>query len=158
MTDPRKLLAPDYPLPMGTVWMLADIMESKGKQDLWLQKRPETLAVLRQQALIQSVESSNRIEGVTVSPERLRPLLLEQSRPRDRSEEELARYREALDWIFGRPVDADLSPNTLLRLHNLAQGGFSGDAGQWKRRDNEIIEIGSDGERQDGSSRRPPRK
>ncbi len=32
--------------------------------------------------------------------ERLRPLLLENARPRDRSEEELSGYRKALDWIF----------------------------------------------------------
>lgn len=74
-------------LPLTTVWLLSSIMESRGKQDLWLQKRPETLTALRQQAVIQSVESSNRIEGVTIPAERLRPLLIDNARPRDRSEE-----------------------------------------------------------------------
>ena len=34
------------------------------------------------------------------------------------------------------------------RLHTMAQGGFSGDAGEWKKRNNEISEILPTGERQ----------
>ena len=146
-TDLHRIIAPESNLPSGTAWMLADIMESRGKQDMWLRQRPETLAAIRQQAMVHSVESSNRIEGVTVPRERLRPLLLEQSRPRDRSEEELAGYRKAMDWIFAGSSETELAPSVILRLHELAQGGFSGDAGKWKQRDNEIIEIASNGER-----------
>ena len=36
----------------------------------------------------------------------------------------------------------------LRRLHALAQGGSSGDAGEWKKRDNEIVEILPSGEPQ----------
>jgi hypothetical protein len=38
-------------------------------------------------------ESPNRIEGVTVAPNRLRPLLLGNTKPRDRSEQEIQRYQ-----------------------------------------------------------------
>jgi Fic family protein len=69
------------------------------------------------------------------------------ARPRDRSEEELAGYRAALDWIFSRKGAVAITPDVLRRLHALAQGGSSGDAGEWKTRDNEIIEILPDGER-----------
>jgi len=48
-------------------------------------------------ALLQSVESSNRIEGVTVAPDRLRPLVLGHARPKDRSEQEIAGYGNALN-------------------------------------------------------------
>lgn len=41
------------------------------------------LAALREQAIVQSAESSNRIEGVTIPAERLRPVVLGKSRPRD---------------------------------------------------------------------------
>ena len=122
-------------------------MEARGKQDLWLRRKPEILAALRQQAIIQSAESSNRIEGVTVAADRLRPVVLGGAKPRDRSEEELAGYRRALDWIFGTDGSGAMTPNTLRRLHALAQGGHSGDAGQWKTHDNEIIEILPSGER-----------
>lgn len=85
-------------------------MEFRGKQDLWSRQRAEVLEAFRQQAMIQSVESSNRIEGVTVSPERLATLALGKARPRNHSEEELSGYRRALDWIYSRksavPIDA----------------------------------------------------
>ncbi|MEO8372228.1 MAG: Fic family protein [Candidatus Solibacter sp.] len=123
-------------------------MEARGKQDLWAKQKPEVLAALRDQALIQSVESSNRIEGVTVAASRLRPLVLGGARPRDRSEEELAGYRRALDWVFSRKAPIPITPDVIRRLHALAQGGHSGDAGEWKQRDNEIVEILANGERQ----------
>ncbi len=116
-------------------------MEARGKQELWTRQRPEILAALREQALIQSVESSNRIEGVTVSRERLRPVVLGKVRPRDRSEEELAGYRRALDWIYSRRRRVKLGGDVVKKLHALAQKGASADAGQWKRKSNEIIEL-----------------
>lgn len=133
--------------PLGTTWLLGSCMEARGKQDLWLRQKPEVLAVLREQAVIQSAESSNRIEGVTVAPDRLRPLVLGSARPRDRSEEELAGYRKALQWVFSRKRPVPPTPDVILHLHSLAQGGMSGDAGQWKSRDNEIIELLPNGER-----------
>ena len=143
--DPAKLAAKS--VPMATGWLLGACMEARGKQDLWIKQKPEVLDALREQAMIQSAESSNRIEGVTVAANRLRPLVIGRARPRDRSEEELAGYRSALDWIFSRKRSVDVTPGLILRLHALAQGGSSGDAGEWKKRDNEIIEILPSGER-----------
>jgi len=40
--------------------------EYKGKQELFKQQAPQFLGSLRQAAVIQSTESSNRIEGITV--------------------------------------------------------------------------------------------
>jgi Fic family protein len=122
-------------------------MEARGKQDLWIRQKPEVLEVLREQAIIQSAESSNRIEGVTIAPDRLRPVVLGKVKPRDRSEEELAGYRRALDWIFSRKRQVSVTPMVIQRLHAFAQGGFSGDAGEWKKRENQIIEILPGGER-----------
>src|ERR1019366_212746 len=98
-------------------------------------------------AIIQSAESSNRIEGVTVAGNRLRHLVIGRARPRDRSEEELAGYRAALDWIFSRKNRVAITPDVIRRLHALSQGGSSGNAGEWKKRDNEIVEILPGGER-----------
>jgi Fic family protein len=134
-------------IPVGTGWLLGACMEARGKQDLWIRQKPEVLEVLREQAIIQSVESSNRIEGITVAANRLRPLLIARARPRDRSEEELAGYRAALDRIFSRKNRVAITPDVIRRLHALAQGGSPADAGEWKKRDNEIIEILPNGER-----------
>ena len=139
--DPKKLAT--MSIPVGTGWLLGSCMEARGKQDLWIRQKPEVLEVLREQAIIRSVESSNRIEGVTIPADRLRPVVLGKAKPRDRSEEELSGYRQALDWIFSRQRQVSVRPAVFQRLHAFAQGGFSGDAGEWKRWDNEIIEIQS---------------
>ena len=115
--------------PVSTGWLLGSCMEAQGKQDLWVKQKPEALTVLRKQAIIQSVESSNRIEGVTIPADRLRPVVLGRARPRDRSEEELAGRRRALDWIFSRERPVLITPAVVKRLHAFAQGGFPGDAG-----------------------------
>jgi len=134
-------------VPLATAWLLGECMQARGRQAMWMHQRPEVLQALRQQAVVQSVESSNRIEGVSVAADRLRPVVLGKARPRDRSEEELAGYRRALDWIFSRKRHVAFKPEVVLKFHALAQGGMSGDAGRWKSKDNEIIEILPNNER-----------
>lgn len=134
-------------LPVATGWLLGECMKACGQQELWMRQRPGVLEVLREQAVVQSVESSNRIEGVQIAPSRLTPVILGKARPKDRSEEELAGYRKALDWIFSRKRLITLAPEVILKLHALAQGGMSGDAGKWKCKNNEIIEILPNNER-----------
>ena len=128
------------PLPLSSVWLMTDIAEAKGRQHLYLSQPPPVLSSLRQTATIQSVESSNRIEGVTVAPARLEPLVLENERPRDRSEEEIRGYRRALDWIHAEARGLAIDPPLLQKLHALIQEG-AGDAGQWKQVNNDIVEM-----------------
>jgi len=130
----------DHRLPMSTAWLLNDIAESKGRQDLFSRQSPQVLKALRDASIVQSAESSNRIEGVTVDRERLHALVLGRSNPRDRSEQEVQGYRHALDEIHSGYADLPITPDTLLRLHALCQS-VSGDAGQFKRVDNDIVEL-----------------
>src|SRR6185503_3732936 len=92
----------NHALPMSTAWLFNDIAEAKGKQELFTRQSPQVLKALREAAIIQSSESSNRIEGVTVAPDRLRPLVLGNTKPRDRSEQEVQCYRRALNEIHTR--------------------------------------------------------
>jgi hypothetical protein len=143
-------------VPTSTLWLTNDIAESKGRQELYTKQSPQLLKALRETALIQSVESSNRIEGVTVAAARLRPLVLGNTRPRDRSEQEIQGYRRALDLIhtssanlYNTPISKDgrilpigfgIKPDMIQQFHSIMQEG-GGDAGQWKQADNEIIEL-----------------
>jgi Fic family protein len=138
----------DTRLPLPIVWLLETLAESKGRQQLYEKQSPQLLKGLREMALIESAESSNRIEGVTVERNRLRPLVIGNTRPRDRSEEEIVGYRMTLNWIHKDHSKIPVAPETCLRLHALAQGGTSGDAGQWKTTQNDIIEIFPDGRRE----------
>jgi Fic family protein len=130
----------DHALPMSTAWLLNDIAEAKGKQELFTRQSPQVLKALREAAIIQSAESSNRIEGVTVAPDRLRPLVLGDTKPRDRSEQEVQGYRRALNEIHTRNDRLSISADTLKHLHALCQSA-SGDAGQFKRVNNEVIQL-----------------
>jgi Fic family protein len=127
-------------LPPSTVWLLTAIAEAKGRQDLYIRQAPQVLRALREQALVQSTASSNRIEGVTVEPDRLRPLVVGAVRPRDRSEEEIQNYRRALTLIHTKAADLPITVGTLKELHRVAQQG-AGDAGRWKRINNDIVEL-----------------
>jgi hypothetical protein len=100
-------------LPMSAAWLLNDIAEARGKQELYTRQSPHVLKALREMALIQSAESSNRIEGVTVAPDRLRPLVLGNARPRDRSEQEVQGYRRALNQIHTKHEELPVTPDTL---------------------------------------------
>ena len=131
-------------LPMGAVWLLTSISEYKGKQDLYTRQSPQVLKTLLEIALIESAESSNRIEGVTVDKDRLKPLVMGKSKPRDRSEEEVAGYRKALDFIHKKHASLRITPQTIKELHHLCRGE-SRDAGKWKEKDNDIIRKYADG-------------
>ncbi|MCI1278945.1 MAG: Fic family protein [Nitrospira sp.] len=130
----------DLAVPMGTIWLLNDLAEAKGKQELYTRQSPQVLKALREMALVQSVESSNRIEGVTVDRDRLRPLVLGNARPKDRSEQDIMGYRRALNLMHSKADALPITPDLLRRLHQLCQEG-SGDAGQFKKVDNEVIEL-----------------
>ena len=130
----------DHETPLSTVWLLNDIAESRGKQELFTRQSPQALKALRDTAVIQSAESSNRIEGVTVAQARLYSLVLGQAKPRDRSEQEVQDYRRALNAIHSDYAALSITPDTLQRLHALCQSA-SGDAGQFKRVDNDIVEF-----------------
>lgn len=131
-------------LPLSATWLMNAISEYKGKQELYAHQSPQILKTLMEMALIESAESSNRIEGVTVGRDRLKPLVIGHARPRDRSEEEIAGYRKALDWVHTKHENLETSPRTILELHRLSRGG-AGDAGQWKKKDNEIVRKNPDG-------------
>ena len=133
-------------LPLGTSWLLGECMESKGKQQLWEQKKPEVLRALRDLAMIQSAESSNRIEGVEVERKRLQPLVLGKTKPRSRPEEKIMGYRHALELIHAKHLELDINPKMIMQLHSRAQEGV-GDAGYWTTKNNEIIEFDSKGQR-----------
>lgn len=131
-------------LPLSAVWLMNSIAEYKGKQDLYARQSPQILKTLLETALIESVESSNRIEGVTVDRARLKPLVIGHSPPRDRSEEEVAGYRKALDLIHVKHKSIQITPGTIKELHRLCRGE-SWDAGKWKEKDNDIIRKRPDG-------------
>lgn len=121
------------------------IGEYKGKQELFKQQAPQVIKTLRQAAIVQSTESSNRIEGITVPLERIQKLVSEKTTPRDRSEQEIAGYREVLTTIHSSYPHIPFTPNVLLQLHRDLYQFAVNTGGRWKTIDNEISATYPDG-------------
>ena len=102
-----------FPLPTAVVWFIDEIAEAKGRQALYTRQAPQVLKALRDMALVQSAESSNRIEGVTIEPDRLWPLIIGEAKPRDRSEREIFGYRHALNLIHTNAGSLSIAPGVL---------------------------------------------
>ena len=132
-------------IPSGAVWLMNTISEYKGKQELYKKQSPQVLKNLVELAIVESATSSNRIEGITVEKERLRPILAGRSRPRDRSEEEVVGYRNALRLIHNKFRQMDISPENIKKLHRLCMPDVH-DSGRWKEKDNDLIKRHSDGQ------------
>lgn len=144
MITTLQLLSAKLNVPTTTAWYLADLGEARGKQDLFKKQSPQRQRSLREHALIESAVSSNRIEGVTVEQSRVKAVLLAKSPLRDRDEEEIRGYREALDLIHDQHAKLPVSEKTILQLHRLSRANI-GDAGQYKKKDSDIIEKLPDG-------------
>jgi Fic family protein len=119
--------------------------EARGRQQLFARRTPEFLATLKTAAIIESTESSNRIEGVTAPRARIDALIIERGEPRDQSEQEIAGYRDALKLIHDSAEHMTFSVNVILQLHAMLYSYHGGSGGRWKMTQNEIVERDSSG-------------
>ncbi len=124
---------------------LQRVGEYKGKQELFSQQTPETLDLLIKAAVIESSESSNRLEGIVASEKRIKALVLKASAPQNRSEQEIAGYRDALALIHESWEHMDFTVNVILQLHSMVYRYLPNEGGRWKMVDNEITETSADG-------------
>ena len=136
ITNPAKLLTPEI------VQMVGCIHEHKGKQELFLEANIDELKTLLEVALIQSTGASNRIEGIFTSDKRLKELVSQKAEPRNRSEQEIAGYREVLATIHESYEYITPRPTIILQLHrdlySYSQGNIDG---TYKNSDNVIAET-----------------
>ena len=137
---PKSLLTPDI------VAMLTSIHEHKGKQSLFIEAHADALDTLMEIAKIQSTGASNRIEGINTTDKRLEELVHGKTAPRNRSEQEIAGYRDVLatihesyDYIYPRP-------NYILQLYGqLYSFSRSATGVSYKNSDNVISEKDASG-------------
>lgn len=131
-------------VPAITSWYLSDLGEARGRQELFTKQSPQKLKVLREHALIESAVSSNRIEGVNVDQSRVATIVFGKSHLRDRDEEEVRGYRNALRLIHEQATRLPESEESILKLHKLAKGDIW-DSGKYKEKEGDIIEKYPDG-------------
>lgn len=128
--------------------MARAVGEEKGKQGLFEGRYPEMMETLRRIAVVQSVESSNRIEGVTVAPGRLQAIVEDKTTPQNRSEAEVAGYRDVLNDIHTQGERLELTPDLILDFHKKIFERTGERGGFWKERDNAVIAVYPDGRRE----------
>jgi len=142
-------LLPDYldALSFGKkhIATLRAIGEFKGKQELYSLKSPRALDDLKGLAAIESTISSNRIEGVIAEPDRVEAIMLKSSKPRNRDEQEIAGYRDALELIHESWEGLNFDIAIIKQLHEMIFQYTPKNGGDWKARDNFIGEFHPDG-------------
>lgn len=124
---------------------LKRIGEYQGKQALFARQTPEILESLRRVARVESTESSTRIEGVTAPRERVEALVHEDTKPQDRSEQEIAGYRDALELVHESAEYMAITVHTIRQLHSVMYRYLPEEGGEWKHVDNRIVETDAEG-------------
>lgn len=136
----EKLLTPEI------VGYLTTIHEYKGEQRLIAERHADVLESLVEVAKIQSTESSNKIEGIYTSDDRLKKIVLDKTMPKTRNEREIAGYRDVLNTIHENFPHIPIRDIFILQLHrdlykfeNVSKGG------SFKTSDNVIKEEDASG-------------
>ena len=126
---------------------ISKIYEAKGKQELYLKQKPFELDRLIEIAKIQSTESSNAIEGIKTTTKRIADLINNKTTPKNRDEQEIAGYRDALNIIHERFEYIPITTNYILQLHKILYShNLSKDiGGKLKQAQNYIEATDNDG-------------
>ena len=136
----KSLLQPDI------VTMLGRIHEYKGEQMQLTEAKKDVLTSLVEIAKIQSTEASNKIEGIYTSDQRLKKIVMDKTIPRNRSEQEIAGYRDVLATIHENYDYIPLKPGMIFQLHrDLYKYSGSSIGGSYKNSDNVIAEEDAQG-------------
>jgi Fic family protein len=137
---PENLLTPPI------VNLLTTIHEFKGKEYYLTEGKSDILNHLREIAKIQSTASSNAIEGIYTSDERLKKLVLDKTNPKNRDEKEIAGYRDVLNTIHENYEHIPVRPTFILQMHrDLYRYEGNDVGGHFKTSDNVIQETDANG-------------
>lgn len=132
----ENLLTPDI------VDLIAQIHEYKGQQKLFIEANQDALSELLEIAKIQSTEASNRIEGIITTEDRLKKIVKDKTTPKNRSEREIAGYRDVLNTIHESYDYIPVRPGMILQLHRDLINSVAGCiGGNFKNSDNVIAET-----------------
>ena len=135
-------------LPASFVTIASSIASLKTMSTLRKENYLEVFTELEALAKIQSIKSSNAIEGIVTSDERIRAIVNQNSAPLNHNEAEIAGYRDALNEIHLGYKKIDFRESDILRLHEilLSEAGYEF-GGHYKTDDNVILEVDSYGNR-----------
>lgn len=136
-------------LPANLVNLTANIASLKTMAGVRKAEHLKIFTELEAVAKVQSVKSSNAIEGIVTSDERIAAIVNQNSAPLNHSEAEIAGYRDALNEVHTNYSSMDFRQRDILHLHevmlSIAGHEFGG---RYKTDDNVIMEVDAAGNRQ----------
>jgi Fic family protein len=140
----KKLI--DLKLTMETVSYLTEIDKYNKQQEFFIQQKPNILNQLIKTSKIDSIETSNKLEGISTSGSRLKYIVEEKIEPKTRNEEEIAGYRDVLKIIHESYDEIKISDNYILQLHKILLSHLNNsNGGKFKNTNNFIQETKEDG-------------
>ncbi|MCM1334703.1 MAG: Fic family protein [Bacteroides sp.] len=135
-------------LPANLVNLTSGIASLKTMAGVRKEDFTQVFTELEAIAIVQSIKSSNAIEGIVTSDERIVAIVNQNSAPLNHNETEIAGYRDALNVIHTGFENVDFRERDILRLHEIMMSiaGYEF-GGQYKTDDNVILEVDADGNR-----------
>ena len=133
-------------VPVKFLNMTNSIYALRGMADDKKTNYPDIFTALRKIAVVQSVKSSNAIEGIVTTDKRVEAIVNRSSAPLNHDEQEIAGYRDALNFIHSNYDAISVNEETILELHRmlLSQTDF-GYGGAYKSENNITRAVLSDG-------------
>ncbi len=135
-------------LPADLVNVTANIYSLRTAAGMRKARHARVFTELEAVARVQSVKSSNAIEGIVTSDQRIEAIVNRSSAPLNHDESEIAGYRDALNLIHTDFARLSFCEKDVLFLHETMMR-LSGDelAGKYKQNDNVIVEVDASGNR-----------
>ena len=134
--------------PAGLINLTSGIASLKTMAGVRKDEYAQIFTELESIARVQSVKSSNAIEGIVTSDERINAIVNQNSAPLNHNEAEISGYRDALNAVHLNYETLDFRQGDILRLHEtlMSAAGYEY-GGRYKTDDNLILEVDPGGQR-----------
>ena len=131
-------------LPSNLLNLTMNIAELKTMAGIRKAEYAQIFTELEAVAKVQSIKSSNEIEGIVTSDERIAEIVNQNSAPLNHNEAEIAGYRDALSEIHLGHEYMDFCERDILHLHEILMS-FTGNGfgGQYKTDDKHLQPLQS---------------
>jgi len=136
------------PIPAHTVNLLTTVEKLTIDRRALVGVYPKLFEELTKIAIVQSIISSNAIEGIVTTDDRIKGLLNGSVSPINHNENEILGYKDVIDLIHNNHNDYAFSEEQILTFHQLLLSYERPSyAGKYKTTDNVILEISKNGTR-----------
>lgn len=135
-------------IPAYTVNLLITVEKLSINRKAMVESYPRLFNELTKIAIVQSIISSNEIEGIVTTDKRIMALLSGSVSPINHNENEILGYKDVTNLIHNNYKDLTLSKSQLLAFHQMLLAYEKPPfAGKFKENDNVIMEVSVSGKR-----------